>query len=229
ALREASVRMTGAGVIARMHAGGAAIASSVDLDGNEFERLALHPSDAVRQWACYAVCDPAAGTSVEGRLQALMRFADDPNMSVREAAWLAFRSTVAMDVEAMIVRLADVAASPVANVRRFAVEVTRPRSVWGAHLPALKRRPETARPLLEKVKADTSRYVQLAVGNWLNDASRTRPDWVAQVAAAWSVSDDRNTAFMVKRGTRTLTRLERTGVPRPSGSIPSLFAIGEAA
>ena len=72
-----------------------------------------------------------------------------------------------------------------ANVRRCAIEATRPRGVWTAHCDALKERPERAELLLEPVRSDASDYVRRSVANWVNDASKSRPDWARALCARW--------------------------------------------
>src|SRR5437899_9077785 len=89
------------------------------------------------------------------------------------------------------------------NQRRFAIEVTRPRSVWGRHIPTLKQNPRLALALLSNVQQDESRYVRLAVGNWLNDASKTKPGWVRQLCAQWARNGSKYTKAIISRGLRT--------------------------
>lgn len=214
ALLAAATAMSGLGVTGRLLAAGRAIAEGVGAEGERFEWLAKHPSDIVRQWACYAVNDPGANGTVGDRLKATLRFADDQNMSVRETAWMAFRPHLAANVDGVLPLLMPLTSDLSANIRRFAIEVTRPRSVWGAHIAALKRHPERAAMLLEAVSADESRYVQLAVGNWLNDASKSRPDWVETVCKRWACNGSRHTEFITRRGSRSMSRKSvRTRAP----------------
>jgi 3-methyladenine DNA glycosylase AlkC len=49
------------------------------------------------------------------------------------------------------------------------------------HISALKQAPEVAEPLLVPRLAEADKYAQDSVANWLNDASKTRPDWVIQL------------------------------------------------
>jgi len=210
ALKKAAVVAKHLGVVARMRAFGSAIASSSNLDGSHFRRLAEHRSDLVRQWACYAVNDPFLNMAIGDRLERTLPFATDTNMSVREAAWMAFRPHLEASFNDALRRLEVVAAHANPNCRRFAVEVTRPRSVWGGHLRRLKVEPQLAEPLLENVRNDASRYVQLAAGNWINDAAKTRPDWALRLCERWMQNPDPATHKIVVRGLRTL-RSQRSG------------------
>jgi 3-methyladenine DNA glycosylase AlkC len=210
ALADASADMMGAGVTDRLRAGGRAIAKAA-WGTPAFARLARHKSDLVRQWACYGVNDSSLSLSLDDRLRETLPFAADSNMSVRETAWMAFRPHLAEYFEEALPLLEELALHADANIRRFAVEVTRPRSVWGAHLPVLKCDPERAVRLLDRVKEDPSRYVKLAVGNWLNDASKSRPDWVVRTCRRWDDVENPHTRFMTKRGLRTLARGAASG------------------
>ena len=209
-LQSAAMAMPGQGVTRRLALAGRAIArSAVGPNDPDFLSLATHRSDLVRQWACYAVNDGLVERSLDERLAMTKPFAADSNMSVREAAWMAFRPYLQVRLTECVPKLALLARDDDANIRRFAVEVTRPRSVWGAHLGELKRAPRVGLPVLESVHRDPSRYVQLAVGNWLNDAAKSQPDWVSDLCARWSVSGDKATAAIVRRGMRTVLSKER--------------------
>lgn len=137
---------------------------------------------------------------------------------------MAFRPCLQPKLEGAIKLLEKTAGKADPRLRRFAVEVTRPRSVWGAHIEALKREPETATMILERVKADPSRYVQLAAGNWLNDASKTRPEWVMEICERWGRASNEHTQRIVKRGLRTchVVNASRTCRPTPHLALRSL-------
>lgn len=128
-------------------------------------------------------------------------------MSVREFAIDIFRSFLVEDPKPGLAILVDWAGDPDPNVRRCAVEGTRPRGVWTPHIPALKRDPDLALPLLEPVRADASRYVQNAGANWINDASWTQPEWAIELCRRWrSESPAPATSYIVKRGLRSLRK-----------------------
>jgi 3-methyladenine DNA glycosylase AlkC len=207
ALLKAADQMDGRGVTERIRIMGSALADALPvMAGPFFEYFASHQSDIVRQWACYAVNDSSVRLDLTARLTGTVRFAADSNMSVREAAWMAFRPNLTGNLDSGLALLEPLTRRSDANIRRFAIEVSRPRSVWGAHIPQLKRRPELAYSLLENTRADRSRYVRLAVGNWLNDASKTRPDWVSDICTRWIVGGNLHTDVIVRRGLRSIMK-----------------------
>lgn len=167
-------------------------------------RARSHRSDTVRGWAAFVV-GGWPGPDLAERLALVRPLADDPHFGVREWAWLALRPHVAAEPEAAVALLTPWTAEPSENLRRFATEATRPRGVWCAHIALFKERPEVALPLLEPLRADPSHYVRNSVANWLNDAGKTRPDWLRALADRWArESPGRETAALLKRGCRSL-------------------------
>jgi 3-methyladenine DNA glycosylase AlkC len=205
ALRRAANEMEGLGVLGRLQLAGQAIAKATkDFENRTFRTLAEHRSDLVRQWACYAVNSRDARLPRAERLDWTLRFAADRNMTVRETAWMAYRPHLRRELAFTLRLLERASRSADPNVRRFSVEVSRPRSVWGSHIPELKQEPNRALSIIENVRSDQSRYVQLAAGNWLNDASKTRPDWVRELCTRWACDGHPFSHNIVKRGLRTL-------------------------
>ncbi|GAB4217551.1 MAG: HEAT repeat domain-containing protein [Synechococcales cyanobacterium] len=194
------VRLQGEGSITRrMRLAGEILYGAWGLTG--LERLQGHPSDTVRGWAAYGVA-AAPGLTVAERLERVRIWADDDHFGVREWAWLAVRPWIAADVVAAIEVLQGWTGSPSANLRRFAVESTRPRGVWCRHLEVLKTNPALGLPILEPLKRDPARYVQDAVGNWLHDAAKSQPQFVREVCARWQESRDPATARICRRALR---------------------------
>ena len=165
--------------------------------------LASHPSDVARSWAARWIM--FSGMALADKLQRVRRFAADPHFGVREIAWMAVRDEVAGAVDEAVGLLEPWAHDRDENIRRFASEGTRPRGVWCAPIEALKAQPWRALPLLEPLKADPSRYVQNSVANWLNDASKTQPEWVDELCRRWlAESRAPATGYIVRRARRTL-------------------------
>lgn len=174
------------------------------LGPSALERLARHPSDTARGWACFMVGN-TADMDLSARLDAIRPFADDPHFGVREWSWMAIRPHLAADLDTAIALLSGWTVDSYDRIRRFASEVIRPRGVWCAHISALKKHPEIALPVIEPLRADPATYVQDSVANWLNDASKDRPDWVQALCARWSAeSSTPETARICKRALRSI-------------------------
>ncbi|MFC4600775.1 DNA alkylation repair protein [Cohnella hongkongensis] len=182
------------------------IRQQTDKDRGElFERLAAHRSDSVRCWAAFVV--GADKLELERKLALIRPFAADSHFGVREIAWMAVRDSASRQLQLAIRLLGSWVRESDANLRRFAVELTRPRGVWARHIAELKINPEWGRPLLEPLKADPSKYVQDSVANWLNDAAKSQPDWVTRVCRTWmEVSDKKETKRIVARAQRNMKR-----------------------
>lgn len=166
--------------ITRLRAGGEGV---LELPG-AIERAAAHQSDTVRGWGAFAVAELSAWLSAD-LIAALKPFAADPHFAVREWAWLAARPTVVMFVEEFVEAAKPFTSADDPNLRRFTSEATRPRGVWSAHIPPLVQNPEIARAIVEPLATDESRYVQLSIGNWLNDAGKSNERWVIETLDRW--------------------------------------------
>ncbi len=208
-LAQAADSLAEEGVRARMIGIGNALFDATDARSDReqvFEAIATYPSDMVRAWAAWMV-NADANLALDERLQAARRFAADHNGAVRENAWDSFRAYVAADLADGIDLLEGWVYEADPNIRRCAIEGTRPRGVWAAHIGALKDDPGPGLKLLEPVRSDPSRYVQRAVANWLNDASKSRPDWVRRVCVRWTAaSPTKETAWIIRQGLRTLRK-----------------------
>jgi 3-methyladenine DNA glycosylase AlkC len=189
----------------RNEAAGKAIATIVQREKDlEFLKLiSNHTSDSVRCWAAYAVAH-IHGNDFKKVIKEITPFADDAHFGVREIAWMAVRPMIATDIEASIKELTPWTKSKSENLRRFASEATRPRGVWCAHIPALKENPELGMSIIEPLKEDNSKYVKDSVGNWLNDAAKTAPDFVRALCHRWSAIPSPHTQYIIKKAMRSL-------------------------
>ncbi len=170
-----------------------------------FEKLQTHSSDILRSLSCYVVAfhsDP-----FKRKLNMIMPLADDANSGVREFAWMALRPDLILSVAKAIELLEPWSQHESERIRRFASEITRPRGVWCAHIKELRQDPKIAMSLLENLKNDSAKYVQLSVGNWLNDAGKDHPEWVTDVCTRWLVeSPSLFTEKICKRARRNLKK-----------------------
>lgn len=168
------------------------------------EQLSAHTSDTVRGWSCY-ILGNTLDIPLDKRLRAIRPLANDAHFGVREWSWLAMRPHIAAHLSEAIAILAAWTGDSSERLRRFASEATRPRGVWCAHLTDLKHHPETALPILEPLKSDSSIYVRNSVGNWLNDAAKSQPKWVKELCDRWKTeSDNSSTAYICSRALRSI-------------------------
>jgi 3-methyladenine DNA glycosylase AlkC len=168
-----------------------------------WKQLASHTSDIVREWSALLV--GLSDLSFPKKLAWIKPLADDENAGLREVAWIALRTDVIASPQSCIQSLVPWTGSRRERLRRYASEITRPCGVWAPHVPRLKDHPELAVDLLQPLNSDESKYVRDSVGNWLNDASKTRPDWVRELVAKWSrESDSKNTEHIARRALRTI-------------------------
>lgn len=175
-------------------------------DQEIFSKLANHVSDCVRCWATYIIGFDD-NLSIDKKLNQIQPFAADLHFGVREICWLATRKSISENLEASLAILSKWTNHSDENIRRFASEATRPRGVWCAHIEILKQNPELALPILEPLKSDISKYVQNSVANWLNDASKTKPEFVIEICKRWKLENNsKETDYICRRALRTLEK-----------------------
>jgi 3-methyladenine DNA glycosylase AlkC len=154
-------------------------------DESAVRALAYHRSDTVRGIAAFAIAQLSKATRVPELLSIIEPFANDPHFGVREWAWMAVRNDLAANLDASIEKLAAWTSSDQPFIRRFAIEVLRPRGVRAKHIALLREEPERCMPLLDPLKRELDRYVQDSVANWLNDAAKDHPGWVDALCEHW--------------------------------------------
>lgn len=140
-------------------------------------------------------------------LKQIQPFSADKHFGVREISWLALRAKIAQNLTKSIEILSAWTLNQDENIRRFTTEVTRPHGVWCEHIEELKQNPELALSILEPLKSDPAKYVQDSVGNWLNDASKTQPEFVQELCQRWEKeSDMKETKYITKKALRTINK-----------------------
>ena len=173
-------------------------------DQELFQLISTHTSDTVRCWATYMIAKNSQ-YSLQEKLEKIKYFAADTHFGVREISWLSLRPEIAEDIANSIALLSEWTVHNNANIRRFASEATRPRGVWCAHIEQLKKTPELGLSILEPLKSDSARYVQDSVGNWLNDAGKTRADFVKELCDRWTTeSPTKETAYIIRKALRSI-------------------------
>lgn len=170
------------------------------------KNLGNHVSDSIRCYAPYLISLDSK-LKIEEKLDQVKAIAADSHFGVREIVWMALRPEIDKNLTASIKHLTKWTTDKNENVRRFTTEATRPRGVWCKHIDALKETPETALPLLQKLKFDDSKYVQDSVGNWLNDASKTKPSFVIELCEQWKkASPTKGVDRIIKKARRTIDK-----------------------
>lgn len=170
------------------------------------DKLSSHKSDTLRCYATYLISLNSM-LNIEDKLNTSLRLIADKHFGVREIVWMALRPEIEKDLEKSVSILSNWTNNSDENIRRFTTEVIRPRGVWCKHLESLKAKPEQALSILEKLKSDKSKYVQDSVGNWLNDASKTKPKFVIELCEKWKGnSQTTETEKIIKRALRTIEK-----------------------
>lgn len=179
---------------------------------NDKEFLAIisnHRADLIRCWATYAI-GKNESLNITETLAQIQPFAADKHFGVREICWMAVRPKITQNLTRSIEILSGWTTNKDENIRRFTTESTRPRGVWCEHIETLKQNPELGLPILEPLKSDKARYVQDSVANWLNDASKTQPEFVRELCIRWETeSNTKETKQITKRALRTLIKLNK--------------------
>ena len=168
-------------------------------DVNLYNTLKSHTSDLVRCWSCWA--ESLHHDAIEDLLQAMKPYAADSHFGVREVVIFASKERMIEDLDTSIEILSKWVLDEDENIRRYAVEALRPIGVWTKKIVVFQENPERGLLLLEPLKSDTSKYVRDAVGNWLNDASKSQPEWVSLIRDKWQKeSPTKETSYIIKRG-----------------------------
>jgi 3-methyladenine DNA glycosylase AlkC len=174
--------------------------------GSTIELLSNHKSDTIRCYATYLI-GLNTELNITEKLEQSRKLIADNHFGVREIVWMALRPEIEKNLSESFKILSKWTNDPNENIRRFTTESTRPRGVWCKHIEELKENPEQALHILESLKSDKSKYVQDSVGNWLNDASKSNPEFVIGLCEKWeSESPTAETEKIIKRALRTIRK-----------------------
>jgi len=177
------------------------------LTDNAFAKahLANHQSDIVRCWGCWS--ESLFQDTVDDLLDTMKPYAADSHFGVREVVIFASKERLIEDLDSSVNILFEWISDKDENVRRYAIEALRPVGVWTKKIPEFQENPEMALHILEPLKSDASKYVRDSVGNWLNDASKSQPEWVKSVCNRWErESKTKETSYIIKKGLRTIEK-----------------------
>lgn len=173
-------------------------------DEEFLSQLSTHQADLVRCWAAYTIGRNNSFDTGE-KLKKIQDFASDTHFGVREICWMTVRPDISKNLKESLSILSEWTKHENENIRRFASESTRPRGVWCEHIDELKKNPGLGLEILEPLRSDSSRYVQDSVGNWLNDASKSQPEFVVETCDEWlRESNTKETQYIVKKALRTI-------------------------
>ena len=165
-----------------------------------------HTSDIIRGYGAMLIGN-YTDWNIKSKLEKISDFAIDKHSGVRELAWMSMRESFLTETKQGLKLLTKWTSSEDENKRRFASELSRPRGVWCRHSELLKQEPELGLPILFPLRKDPSRYVQNSVANWLNDASKSKPDFVREVVSDWlKENEGKETKYIAKRALRTVEK-----------------------
>ncbi len=131
-------------------------------------------------------------------------------LTQRFSSEFAVRPFLARRPDETLERLLDWTSHPSEHVRRWCSEGARPRLPWGQRLAAFEEAPWPTLPILEALKDDPSGYVQLSVGNHLNDLGKTNPEMVVALSGRW-LEELPGRRKVVERALRTLVKQGHRG------------------
>jgi 3-methyladenine DNA glycosylase AlkC len=183
---------------------GNCLAHRIKIGDEAWRFLATHANEIVREWSAIIV-GLTDSIAFARKLAWMKPFADDEHEGLREIAWLALRPDVVRNPLSAVRCLVPWTGSRNERLRRFAVEITRPCGVECAPVHVFQDQPELGLPILDPLSSDDSVYVQISVGNWLKDASKSKPEWVQATTERWlSESASTNTQAIVKHAMSTI-------------------------
>lgn len=179
--------------------------ATVKQDKSIFTFLKNHDSDILRCWATIYIGNSKG--NITEKLSSILPFALDEHFGVREIAWIALRDQLIEEYQEALPIFSQWVISDAPYQRRFAIESIRPKGIWCRQFKLMQEHPEVALPLLEVLQNETHKYVQDSVANWLNDASKSNPQFVESICKQWLINNpaSKSTNYIVKRAMRSIS------------------------
>lgn len=159
-------------------------------------------------WAIWPVTEAAVTLALtQGDSQAFDDCLDLlAELTPRLTSEFAIRRLLSADLGRALARIQAWTADPDPHVRRLASEGTRPYLPWAVRVAGLTDRPDATVPILDSLHSDPSDYVRRSVANHLNDLARHAPGTVLALASRWQESGTPESAWIIRRGLRTLVK-----------------------
>ena len=127
-------------------------------------------------------------------------------ITCRHTSEYAVRPYIEAEPERSLSTLKEWVESPDLHIRRLASEGVRPRLPWAKRLQIFIDNPKPIIELVTPLRADPSLYVRKSVANLINDVSKDHPELIKTLAKEWKQDNIPKTDWIVKHGTRTLTK-----------------------
>lgn len=175
---------------------------------SDYSQFQNHKSDIVRGWCTFNIAQQK-DLSCQEKIIKILPFANDHHFAVREWAWLAIRNDIINNLELSLKMLIDISKDKSYYLRRFAIEITRPRGVWCRHIKKLKENPQLAIDIINNNRKDENLYVKNSVGNWLNDSIKDNKQWVLNLCQKWSQEENQNCKYIIRRALRNFDKKQK--------------------
>ncbi|MBD7994006.1 DNA alkylation repair protein [Arthrobacter sp. Sa2CUA1] len=178
-------------------------------------------------WALWPVTEAAVTLSLaQGSNQAFDDCLDLlAELTPRLTSEFAIRRLLSADLDRALKYIQPWTTDPNEHVRRLASEGTRPYLPWAVRVAGLTLRPDATVPVLDALRNDSSEYVRRSVANHLNDLARHAPETVLELAARWHESGTPESAWIIRRGLRTLVKKAHPGALSLMGFKPAEVAV----
>ena len=128
----------------------------------------------------------------------------------RNTGEYAIRPFIRKYPEQTLKKMTEWAQSDNFHLRRLASEGLRPKLPWASKLDTFIQNPEQVFAILEILKEDEVMFVKKSVANHLTDWLKVNKEPTTDLLKKWSISDDKNTKWIIKRATRIKGRQNLT-------------------